>query len=86
MASRMASSRVLDRPCSPSSRSVIGLFKTELIKPRWPWRTVEQVEIATLDYVDWFKHRRLYEVCGDIPSAELEDANYRQNTGLAEAS
>ena len=41
------------------AESVIGLFKTELIKPRGPWRTVEQVEIATLEYVDWFNHRRL---------------------------
>jgi putative transposase len=68
------------------AESVIGLFKTELIKPRGPWRTAEQVEIATLDYVDWFNNRRLYEACGDIPPAELETAHYRQNTGLAEAS
>jgi putative transposase len=61
------------------------LFKTELIKPRGPWRTAEQVEIATLEYVDWYKHRRLYEACGDIPPAELEDAYYSQNTALAEA-
>ena len=40
------------------AESVIGLFKTELIKPRGPWRTAEQVEIATLEYVDWFNHRR----------------------------
>ena len=49
------------------AESVIGLFKTELIKPRGPWRTAEQVEIATLEYTDWFNHRRLYEACGDIP-------------------
>jgi transposase InsO family protein len=49
------------------AESVIGLFKTELIKPRSPWRTAEQVELATLEYVDWFNHRRLYEACGDIP-------------------
>jgi putative transposase len=41
------------------AESVIGLFKTELIKPRAPWRTVEQVELATLEYVDWFNQRRL---------------------------
>jgi putative transposase len=58
---------------------VIGLFKTELIKPAGPWRTAEQVEIATLEYVDWFNHRRLYETGGDIPPAELEAAHYRQN-------
>jgi putative transposase len=64
---------------------VIGLYKTELIKPRGPWRTAEQVEIATLHYVEWFNHRRLFETCGDIPPAELETAYYRQNAGLAEA-
>ena len=48
------------------AESVIGLFKTELIKPCGPWRTVEQVEIATLEYVDWFNHRRLFQACGDI--------------------
>jgi putative transposase len=67
------------------AESVIGLFKTELIKPRGPWRTAEQVEIATLEYVDWFNHRRLYEACGDVPPAELEAAYYSQSTALAEA-
>jgi putative transposase len=67
------------------AESVIGLFKTELIKPRGPWRTVEQVEIATLEYVDWFNHRRLFEACGDIPPAELEAAHYRQHAALTEA-
>jgi putative transposase len=67
------------------AESVIGLFKTELIKPRGPCRSVEQVEIATLEYVDWFNHRRLFETCGDIPPAELEAAYYRQHAALAEA-
>ena len=67
------------------AESVIGLFKTELIKPRGPWRTAEQVEIAALEYIDWFNHRRLYQTCGDIPPAELEAAYYSQNTALAEA-
>jgi putative transposase len=68
------------------AESVIGLYKTELIKPQGPWRTSEQVELATLDYVDWFNHQRLFEACGDIPPAELEAVYYRQNSGLAEAS
>jgi putative transposase len=68
------------------AESVIGLFKTELIKPQGPWRTAEQVELATLEYVDWFNHRRLYEACGDIPPAELETAYYRQNGILTEVS
>jgi putative transposase len=67
------------------AESVIGLFKTELIKPQGPWHTAGQVEIATLEYIDWFNHRRLYEACGDIPPAELETAYYSQNTALAEA-
>jgi putative transposase len=67
------------------AESVIGLYKTELIKPQGPWRTCEQVELATLHYVDWFNHRRLFETCGDIPPAELETAHYRQNASLAEA-
>jgi putative transposase len=68
------------------AESVIGLFKTELIKPREPWHTVEQVEIATLEYVDWFNHRRLYEACGDIPPTDLEAAYYSHNSCLAEVS
>ena len=66
------------------AESVIGLFKTELIKSRGPWRTVEQVEIASLELVDWFNHRRLFEACGDIPPAELEAAHYRQQAALTE--
>ena len=69
----------------PQAESVIGLFKTELIKLRRPWRTAEQVEVATLEYVDWFNQRRLYEACCDIPPAELEAAYYRQNAALTEA-
>jgi putative transposase len=68
------------------AESVIGLFKTELIKPHGPWRTVEQVEIATLEYIDWFNHRRLFEACGDIPPAELEAAHYRQHTAPTAAN
>jgi putative transposase len=60
------------------AESLIGLFKTELIKPGGPARTAEQVEVATLEYVDWFNHRRLFEACGGIPPAELETAYYRQ--------
>jgi putative transposase len=67
------------------AESVIGLYKTELIRPRGPWRTAEQVEIATLHYIDWFNRQRLFEACGDIPPAELETAYYRQNPSLTEA-
>jgi putative transposase len=70
------------------AETINGLYKTELIKPRGPWRTVEQVEIATLEWVDWFNHRRLYEHCGDVPPAELEAFYYGEHrtTRIAEFS
>jgi putative transposase len=61
------------------AETINGLYKTELIKHQGPWRSVEQVEYATAEYVDWFNHRRLYEYCGDIPPAELEEAYYRKH-------
>jgi putative transposase len=61
------------------AETINGLYKTELIKPRGPWKTVDDVEIATAEWVDWFNHRRLYEYCGDIPPAELEAAYYAQH-------
>jgi putative transposase len=61
------------------AETINGLYKTELIKPRGPWKTVDDVEIATAEWVDWFVHRRLYEYCGDIPPAELEAAYYAQH-------
>ncbi|MFD0360078.1 IS3 family transposase [Nocardia sp. GCM10030253] len=58
--------------------TINGLYKTELIKPRGPWRTLDQVELATAEWVDWFNHRRLYQYCGDIPPVEMETAYYAQ--------
>ena len=52
------------------AETINGLYKTELIKTTRPWRSVDHVEIATAEWVDWFNHRRLYEYCGDIPPAE----------------
>ena len=59
------------------AESVIGLYKTELIHKRAPWKDLDQVEYATLEYVDWFNHRRLLEPIGHIPPAEKE-ANYHR--------
>jgi putative transposase len=56
--------------------SIIGLFKTELIHRHGPWRGLDQVELATLEWVDWFNNRRLFEGIGNIPPAELEAAHY----------
>ena len=61
------------------AETVNGLYKTELIKPRKPWKTVEDLEYATAEWVDWFNHRRLYEYCGDIPPVEAEDLYYARN-------
>ena len=60
------------------AESTIGLFKTELIRRHGPWRTLEEVELATLGYIDWFNHHRLHGEIGDIPPAELEATYYRQ--------
>jgi putative transposase len=54
------------------AESVNGLYKTELIWRRGPWRTVEEVELATLGWVDWWNHRRLHGACGDTPPVEFE--------------
>jgi putative transposase len=61
------------------AETINGLYKTELIKPRKPWRTIEEVELATAEWVDWFNHRRLYEYCGDVPPVDLEAAYYAQH-------
>ena len=61
------------------AETINGLYKTELIKPRKPWRTIEEVELATAEWVDWFNHRRLYAYCGDIPPVDLEAAYYAQH-------
>lgn len=60
------------------AESVIGLFKTEVIQRRGPWRHVEAVEFATLTWVDWFNTRRLLAPLGYVPPAEYEERYYRQ--------
>jgi putative transposase len=60
------------------AESTIGLFKTELIRRHGPWRTLDDVELATLGWVDWFNQQRLHGQIGDMPPAELEATYYRQ--------
>lgn len=60
------------------AESVIGLFKTEVIRRKGPWRSLETVEFATLAWVDWFNTRRLLGPIGDIPPAEFEAQYYAQ--------
>ena len=65
------------------AETVIGLFKTEVIHRRGPWRSLEAVEFATLEWVDWFNNRRLLEPIGNIPPAEAETRFYAQLRELA---
>ena len=65
------------------AESVIGLYKTEVIRRRGPWHNLEMVEFATLEWVDWFNNRRLLEPIGNIPPVELEEAYHRGQESLA---
>jgi putative transposase len=78
--------RMLDEGIAPSvgsvgdsydnamAETVIGLYKTELIHRRGPWRRFEDVEIATLEWIDWWNRRRIHSSIGDVPPAEFEAA------------
>lgn len=61
------------------AEAVNGLYKAELVRRHGPWRTVEHLELATLEWVDWFNQRRLHSWCGNIPPAEYEAIYYNQN-------
>ena len=61
------------------AESVIGLFKTEVVRRKGPWRNMEMVEFATLDWVDWYNNCRLLQPIGDIPPAEYEHRYYQEN-------
>ena len=60
------------------AESVIGVYKTEMIRRKGPWRTLEAVEFATVTWVDWFNTRRLLRPHVDIPPAEFEAQYYAQ--------
>jgi transposase InsO family protein len=60
------------------AETIIGLYKTELIGRRGPWKGLDEVEYATLEWVDWFNHRRLLEPIGSVPPAEFEAAFRRE--------
>jgi putative transposase len=66
------------------AESVIGLFKTEIIRRRGPWRSLEDVEFAVLEWVAWFNHQRLLEPIGYVPPVEHEEAYYRRQSAPAE--
>jgi putative transposase len=67
------------------AESVIGLYKTELIKPRRPWKGLDDLEIATAEWVDWYNHRRPFEYCDDLTPVEAERAHYAHHQTPANA-
>lgn len=67
------------------AESIIGLYKTEVIRRGGPWRHLEAVEFRTLEWIDWFNKRRLFEPIGNIPPAEYEEVYYRCQQAPARA-
>jgi transposase InsO family protein len=65
------------------AETINGLYKAELIHRRGPWKTVDDVEFATLEWVDWFNNRRLLTSIGDVPPVEYEAAYHQQETESA---
>ncbi|OPG12495.1 integrase core domain-containing protein [Microbispora sp. GKU 823] len=61
-----------DRYDNALAESIIGLYKTDLIHRRRPWNGLDDVEIATMEWVDWYNNRRLHSACNDPPPAEFE--------------
>jgi transposase InsO family protein len=66
------------------AESIIGLYKTELVHPRRPWKSMEDLELATLEWVWWFNNHRLLEPIGDIPPAEREEQYRSRLTSQSE--
>lgn len=64
------------------AESTIGLYKTELIKRKGPWKTIDEVELSTLEWVDWYNHRRLHSACDGLSPVEYE----QQHDSLSNAS
>jgi len=67
------------------AESFNSLYKWELIYPRGPWKSLDDVEFATLGYVDWFNHRRLHGELGMVPPVEFEVTYYSQQHPAGEA-
>jgi transposase InsO family protein len=65
------------------AETIIGLYKTEVIRRNGPWRNIEEVEFATLEWVDWFNNRRLFEPIGSIPPVEFEALYYERQEAPA---
>ena len=68
------------------AESIIGLYKTEMIWPRGPWKNLDEVEYATQEWVNWYNNQRLLEPIGNIPPVEFEAAYYERENGQAMAA
>ena len=68
------------------AETIIGLYKTEVIRTRGPWKTIDEVEYATLEWVDWFNNRRLLAPLGHVPPAEYEQMYYDRHNRSCEAA
>ena len=68
------------------AKTINGLYKTEVIRHRGPWKNIDEVEYATLDWVDKFNNRRILELIGNIPPAEYELMYYHQLEESSEAA
>jgi putative transposase len=68
------------------AETIIGLYKAELIRRRGPWKGLDDVEYATLEWVDWFNNRRLLEPIGHVPPAEFEAAYWSMEGSDAAAT
>jgi len=66
------------------AESIIGLFKTEVIRRLGPWRNMEDVEFATLEWVWWFNYHRLLGPIGHVPPVEFEEEYYKKLEGPIE--
>ena len=60
------------------AEAVNGLYKAEVIRKCGPWRSLEQVELATAEWVNWWNHQRLHGAIGDLPPAEFEALYHQQ--------
>src|SRR5665647_1107547 len=68
------------------AETVNGLYKTELIRAQGPWRTADQVELATAAWVAWWNEQRLHSACADVPPAEFEQAYHQRLPATTEAA
>lgn len=62
------------------AETINGLYKTEIIRKKGPWKTLEDVEFATLEWVNWFNNRRLFGPIGYVPPVEFEERYYREHS------